>query len=86
MSQVAGWFLFLVFLVLIIIPKQDSVTATRALNNLGFKKITITGARWTGCGEEDFYHTGFEAVNAQERRVTGVVCSGLFKSSTVRFD
>jgi len=62
-------------------------TATRALEGLGLTDIVITGYRYWGCGEGDFYHTGFTAKNARGRVVSGVVCGGLFfKGSTVRFD
>lgn len=53
---------------------------------MGFTNIQYTGYKWFGCSEDDFFHTGFVAVNPQGMQVTGTVCSGvLFKNSTVRF-
>jgi hypothetical protein len=64
----------------------DSSTAERALQNLGMTNIQTQGYSMWGCGEGDVFHTRFAARNPQGRVVTGVVCSGWFKGSTVRFD
>jgi prepilin-type N-terminal cleavage/methylation domain-containing protein len=63
----------------------DAETATRALANEGMTNITITGYQPWVCGHGDFYHTGFEATNAQGHRVAGVVCSGWLKAATIRW-
>lgn len=60
--------------------------AQKALDDLGFTEIQITGYNFFACSDDDFYHTGFSAKNPQGKTVTGTVCSGiLFKNSTVRF-
>lgn len=60
--------------------------ANKALESMGFTNIKMTGYSLFACSEDDFYHTGFEAVNSQGKVVSGTVCSGLFfKNSTVRF-
>ena len=38
------------------------------------------------CSEDDFFKTPFSAVAPNGNTVSGVVCSGLLKGSTVRFD
>jgi hypothetical protein len=73
----------------VIWTKTSPAMATRVLEDAGYKNIKITGYRWTGCGEDDSQHTGFEALGQAGRSVTGVVCSswGLFvKGATVRLD
>lgn len=64
----------------------DNPTAKRAAEAVGLTQVQTTGWRWFGCSEDDMFHTGFSAVNAQGRTVTGVVCNGWLKSATVRFD
>jgi hypothetical protein len=50
----------------------------------GYKNIKITGYEFYGCGESDFFRTGFEASAPNGTQVKGVVCSGLFKGATLR--
>ena len=60
--------------------------AERALKAEGYENIQMTGYNILSCSEDDFYHTGFSAVNHKGRVVTGTVCSGLlFKSATIRY-
>jgi len=58
----------------------------RALEDAGYKNIHITGYRILGCDKNDTFHTGFEAEGQTGRHVSGVVCSGVFKGSTIRTD
>ena len=60
--------------------------ANRALDAAGYTDIDITGYRFFGCDEKDAWHTGFEATGQNGRRISGVVCSGLFKGATIRVD
>lgn len=61
--------------------------ATSSLTGAGYSKIEITGFRWTGCGKDDTYSTGFKAKGPTGVQVSGVVCSGMFfKGSTIRLD
>jgi hypothetical protein len=64
----------------------DEDGARRVLQQNGYKDITITGYRFGMGGEHDTYVTGFEATSPSGSRVSGAVCSGLFKGSTIRFD
>lgn len=41
---------------------------------------------WFSCGKGDLFQTPFTATNAKGQKVDGVVCKGLFKGSTIRFD
>ena len=69
---------------------SDPDTAQRTLENTtDLTAIKITGYRWTGCGQDDSYHTGFEAMNNKGVPVSGVVCSGwgwFSKGATIRYD
>lgn len=64
----------------------DSDGAKRHLSALGFTEIETDGYRFFGCGQEDGWRTGFTAVSPNGTRVSGVVCDGMFKGATVRFD
>lgn len=64
----------------------DEEGAQRVLQQNGYTNITITGYRWGMGGENDTYVTGFEATSPSGARVSGAVCSGMFKGSTIRFD
>lgn len=57
-----------------------------ATYGIGLTDVVSTGYRLWGCGEDDSFHTGFSGKNVQGQTVTGVVCSGMFKGATVRFD
>jgi len=60
--------------------------AKKALESMGYTDIKMTGYSFFACADEDFYHTGFKAQNANGKTVEGVVCSGIFfKNSYVRF-
>lgn len=66
---------------------SDGATrATRALDSAGYSQIQITGFRFFGCGEDDNFRTGFAAVGPTGKPVTGVVCGGFLKGSTIRLD
>ena len=64
----------------------QELSSRRALEGAGYTNINMTGFRVWGCDEKDIFHDGFEAVGPTGRRVTGVVCAGWFKGSTIRLD
>lgn len=66
----------------------DTEGAKRALDDAGFENVEIQGwpGLWDGCGKDDNFSTKFRALNMKGKSVTGVVCSGWFKGSTIRFD
>jgi hypothetical protein len=62
------------------------VDAEKALTSEGMTNIKVTGYDFFACSKDDFYHTGFTAVNVLGKSVEGTVCSGLFfKGSTIRY-
>jgi hypothetical protein len=61
--------------------------AEQALLDAGYHPIKVGGYAWFGCGEDDFYHTKFEAYNSDSTRIVkGQVCQGLLKGKTIRID
>ena len=62
----------------------DSASAEKALANAGYKNIQTDGYAFWGCGEDDFYKTKFHADAPNGAKVSGAVCSGLFKFQTIR--
>lgn len=60
--------------------------AVRALEGAGYTNIKITGYRILGCSDDDTFHTGFTAKGSNGKPVSGVVCSGVLKGSTIRLD
>ena len=60
--------------------------ATDTLDSHGFTNIETTGYSWFGCGRGDLWHTKFTATNQNGKEVSGVVCKGLLKGSTMRLD
>lgn len=64
---------------------SDRPTAERALRAAGYSDIVLTGwGPFAGCGNEDAFVTKFTAKGPTGVPVSGVVCSGVFKSSTIR--
>ena len=61
-------------------------TATRALEAQGLTNVRIEGYSWLGCGKEDSFASNFSAKGANGAVVTGQVCQGLFKGTTIRLD
>lgn len=61
-------------------------TATRALEAQGMSEVRIEGYSRLGCGKEDTFASNFSAKGVNGTVVTGQVCQGLFKGTTVRFD
>ena len=64
---------------------SDGPGTRKALAAQGFTEIKTTGYQLFGCGQDDTFHTGFEAMSPAGVRVTGVACSGIFKGTTLRF-
>ena len=64
----------------------DPQNTRRVLQTQGFTKIQITGYDFFTCSDDDFYHTGFTATSPNGQYVEGVVCQGIFKGATIRFE
>lgn len=64
--------------------------ARNVLEGQGLTEVKITGYRVFGCdsgkGNDDAFHTGFEAKGPTGKKLTGVVCEGFLKGATVRYD
>lgn len=64
----------------------DERAARKALADAGYSEVRVTGYAWFGCGEGDWYSTGFQAKGPTGRNVSGVVCSSwVTKGATIRF-
>ena len=64
----------------------NPTTATRALEAQGLTNVRIEGYSWLGCGKEDTFASNVSATGVNGVAVTGQVCQGLFKGTTVRYD
>jgi hypothetical protein len=64
----------------------DQGSATRSLNAMGITNVKLGGYAIFGCGEKDTFRSTFTGIGANGQPVEGVVCSGMFKGVTVRFD
>lgn len=64
----------------------DPAGAIDTADSHGFTNVQTTGYSWFGCGKGDLWHTKFTAQNENGKDISGVVCKGLFKGSTLRLD
>lgn len=64
----------------------DPRGAIKALDDAGMKDGHVEGYAWFLCDKNDTFHTKFTATNSNGKPVSGAVCSGWFKGSTIRFD
>ncbi len=63
----------------------DSKGTRRILKTTGYGHIQITGYRFFSCSETDVFATGFKATK-NNQPISGVVCRGWLKKSTIRYD
>ena len=76
----------LIIIVLLLISScSNPERAISALKSAGYKDIRLHGKSIFACGHGDIYSDEFSAINPNGTFVQGVVCSGLFKRSTIRF-
>lgn len=75
----------LIGLLMLLASCTDQDGAVRVLTEQGYKDVRTTGYEFFSCGKGDNFVTGFEATSPAGVRVTGVVCSGWIKGSTIRF-
>lgn len=61
-------------------------SAKKLLEDNGYTQVQITGYKPFACSDDDYFHTGFVAMSPAGKPVSGVVCSGILKGSTIRFD
>lgn len=58
----------------------------RLLESMGMSQVKLGGYGWFACSQDDTYSTKFEAVGANGQPVSGTLCGGFLKGTTVRFD
>ncbi len=78
--------ILIIGLIYSVVGLPDPDGAYSVLETNGYSAISITGGRFFGCGEGDVFRTGFSAKSPNGQSVTGVVCKGIFKGNTIRFD
>jgi hypothetical protein len=78
--------LALLMIILCLTSCTNAPKATEVLTNQGYKDVKITGWNYMSCSKDDFFSTGFSAMAPGGKYVTGTVCTGLLKGSTIRFD
>ncbi len=61
-------------------------SATNAAEAQGLTDFKVTGYSFFGCGNEDMFKSSFTAIGANGKPISGVVCSGMFKGVTFRFN
>lgn len=76
----------LILISLFLVGCSSSNDATKALKANGFTDIQTHGRAFFACSEDDSFATKFSAKNKDGQKVTGAVCSGWLKGSTIRFD
>lgn len=77
-------YLLLATLLLSGCTKTDSTR--QLLAEQGYTNIKIKGYAPLSCSDDDTFKTKFIATNSNGKVVKGVVCSGVLKGSTIRFD
>lgn len=60
--------------------------ASKTIKDYGMNPVEVGGYAWFQCGQGDLFHTKFVATNPEGRQVSGTICKGLFKNSTMRLD
>lgn len=64
----------------------DPGAGRRALEAQGLTNIRLDGYQFLGCGRGEGYSTAFRATGVNGKPVRGVLCQGLFKNVTVRYE
>lgn len=60
--------------------------ATTVLTKAGYTDIVIGGYGMLECSDDDTFKTKFTAKGPTGQQVSGTVCGGMFKGSTIRID
>ena len=89
MSKALPYLILLMILAIVTLAMSgnvDPAAARRALEAQGLTNIRLDGYSFFGCDGRETYSTAFRATGANGKRVSGVVCSGIFKGVTVRYE
>lgn len=79
--------LFISIAVIALNSCTNEKSARKALLDSGYHPIEVGGYGWFDGSKDDVFKTRFKAYSPDSSRiVTGTVCSGWFKGSTVRLD
>ena len=81
-----GTITMMCFITISLTACSDDRGAQKALAGAGYTDIKTDGYTFWGCGKDDTYHTKFTAKGPTGVTVTGTVCGGVFKGSTIRTD
>lgn len=65
---------------------SDEQGARDTLTKAGYTDAQYKGHSVFGCGKGDLFKDSFSVKNPQGQRIDTVVCRGIFKGSTIRFD
>ena len=80
--------LFIIFSLLVCVVLTSCTQPNKTvslLEDMGYTNIQTGGFAPFACSEDDFFATNFTATTPTGATINGVVCSGTFKGSTVRF-
>lgn len=73
-------------MMLALVGCSDGDGAARAVKSMGYTNVKTQGWSPFGCSEGDSFTTRFTATGQDGKPVSGVVCGGWLKGSTVRTD
>ncbi|MZY06142.1 hypothetical protein GUK58_08770 [Acinetobacter pittii] len=76
----------LLLITLLLSGCSSSNDAIKALKANGFTDIQTHGHAFFNCSKDDTFATKFTAKNKDGQKISGAVCSGWLKGSTIRFD
>lgn len=71
-------YLFFIFFVYILFGCTDINRSDKVLKEAGFVEIHYTKYSYFSCGNNYFFHTGFQAKSFNGDFVFGTVCCGLY--------
>ena len=64
----------------------NAKSATVALEAQGMTNVKIGSWVFFGCGDSDAFRSSFTATGVNGKPVSGIVCSGMLKGVTIRYD
>ncbi|WP_296737415.1 hypothetical protein [Mesorhizobium sp.] len=62
----------------------DTQSATHALNAMGIRDVKFGSYAWFACNRRAPFSSTFTGTGADGKPVSGAVCQGILKSTTVR--